>query len=40
MRKFMWKNFVHIELVKDKSFGPSEYRFFSRKNGEDLTQEV
>jgi len=40
MRKFMWKNFVHIKITSDKTLGPSEYRFFSRKNGVDVTEEV
>ncbi|MBF88709.1 MAG: ribonuclease G [Candidatus Marinimicrobia bacterium] len=40
IRNFMWKNFIHIELKQDKLLGPTEYRFFSRKNGEELTKEV
>ncbi len=40
MRKFMWKNFVHINVTSDETLGPSEYRFFARKNGKEVTQEV
>jgi ribonuclease G len=40
MRKFMWKNFVHINVDKDETLGPSEFRFFSRKNGAELKLEV
>ncbi|MEE2876565.1 MAG: Rne/Rng family ribonuclease [Candidatus Neomarinimicrobiota bacterium] len=40
MRKFMWKNFVHITVASDETMGPSEYRFFSRQNGAEVTKEV
>ena len=40
MRKFMWKNFVHINVDTDETLGPSEFRFFSRKNGAELKLEV
>ena len=39
MRKFMWKNFVYINVDTDETLGPSEFRFFSRKNGAELKLE-
>ena len=40
MRRFMWHNFVHIDVVDDETLSPDEFRFFSRKRKEDITDEV
>ena len=40
LRKFMWKNFIHIKTVPDDALKPSEFRFFSRKNNKEIILEV
>ncbi|MEE9167212.1 MAG: Rne/Rng family ribonuclease [Candidatus Neomarinimicrobiota bacterium] len=40
LRKFMWHNFVHIDIEEDKSLGPDEFQFYSRKKGEEITHKV
>lgn len=40
MRNFMWKNFVHIGIESDEGMGPDEYRFISKKSGDDVTDQV
>jgi len=40
LRKFMWKNFIHIKTVPDDTLKPSEFHFFSRKNNKEIILEV
>jgi len=40
MRSFMWKNFVHIGIEADEGMGPDEFRFISKKSGDDVTDQV
>ncbi|MFQ6673846.1 MAG: ribonuclease E/G [Fidelibacterota bacterium] len=40
MRKFMWQNFVHIDLEEDETLTPDEFHFFSRNTGAEVTHEV
>jgi ribonuclease G len=40
MRNFMWKNFVHIGIEGDEQIGPDEFRFISKKSGNDVTDQV
>lgn len=40
LRKFMWQNFVHIEIEEDDSLGPDEFQVFSRKKGEEIGLKV
>lgn len=40
IRNFMWKNFVHIGIEADEGLGPDEFRFISKKSGEDVTSKV
>ncbi len=40
IRRFMWKNFMHIEVVEDDSLLPDEFRFYSRKSNREITDEV
>ena len=40
MRKFMWQNFVQIDIVEDDSLTPDEFHFYSKKKGSEITKEV
>ncbi len=40
MRSFMWKNFVHIGIEADEGMRPDEFRFISKKSGDDVTDQV
>lgn len=37
VRKFMWQNFVHIDIEEDESLTPDEFQFYSKKKGERIT---
>lgn len=37
VKKFMWQNFVHIDVEGDETLPPDEFQFFSRKTGEEVT---
>ncbi len=40
IRKFMWQNFVHIDIKADESLQPDRFRFFSKKKGVEITDQV
>jgi len=40
LRKFMWQNFVHIDIEEDDSLTPDEFHFYSKKKGGEITREV
>ncbi|MDP6455996.1 MAG: Rne/Rng family ribonuclease [Candidatus Marinimicrobia bacterium] len=40
IRKFMWQNFVHIDIEADESLPPDRFRFFSKKKGVEITDQV
>ena len=37
---FMWKNWMLIEIQKDSHLPPHEFRVYSKKRREDVTEEV
>jgi len=40
LRKFMWQNFVHIDIEEDDSLTPDEFHFYSKKRGGEIKREV
>ena len=40
LRKFMWHNFIHIDVSPNESLMPDEFRFFSKKRGKEITNDV
>ena len=40
LRKFMWKNFIHIKTIPDDTLKPSEFHFYSRKDNNEIILEV
>ncbi|MCH7732843.1 MAG: Rne/Rng family ribonuclease [Candidatus Marinimicrobia bacterium] len=40
IRKFMWSNFIHIEVIDDELLHPDEFQVFSKKRKIEITDEV
>ena len=40
LRKFMWHNFIHIDVTPNVSLMPDEFRFISKKRGKEITNDV
>lgn len=40
VKKFMWQNFVHIDVESDGTLPPDGFRFYSRKTGQEITDQA
>ena len=40
IRGLMWQNFIHLKIEEDSNIALDEFKFLSRKNREDITNEI